>query len=631
MEVAHLATQELSVSPEPLLDVKEQVRQAVDIVELVGNVVQLRRQGRNYVGLCPWHDDSRPSLQVNPERQSFKCWVCDIGGDIFSFVMKMEGVEFPEALSMLADRAGISMVPRQKRSPSAQPDGQDAGDKRTLYQAMAWAEEQYHNCLMSSPEAELARKYLSERKIPSEIARKFRIGFSPNRWDWIIKQSENGPFSSKVLETIGLLGRRDEGRVYDRFKGRVLFSIRDSQGRPVGLGGRVLPELGATSPAKYVNSPETPIFSKSRLLYGLDTAREAIRKSRTVLVTEGYTDCIAAHQYGFENTVAVLGTALGDSHIQILKRFADQIVLVLDGDEAGKRRANEVLEMFVAQQVDLRILTLPENSDPCDFLQSQGSEAFAKLLENQTVDALTHAFIVETVGVDLQKDVHGATNALERLVSIVAKSPRPAGQDRFREEKVLNRLARDFRVPEEQVRSRLAELRRQSRNSRMLQPTVARHQRGADRSSAKIEPWQRELLEVLVQNSNLAPIAMKEFSPDQLNPGPGQIIFETICRLSTAGAEPTFERLMLEFDDAAMKSLLVELDESERIKRLDGPETLLQELIDSHKRLELEKRHPTEIAALRDEGLDRSQKTDQLRQLMEELRSHHGISDPTDG
>ena len=168
------------------------------------------------------------------------------------------------------------------------------------------------------------------------------------------------------------------GGLYDRFKGRVLFSIRDVQCRPVGLGGRVLPGL-SDSPAKYVNSPETPLFAKSHLLYGLDVAREAIRKSRTALVMEGYTDCIVAHQYGFTDAVAVLGTALGEAHVRILKRFADRIVLVLDGDEAGQRRANEVLELFVAQQVDLRILTLPDELDPCEFLQERGADAFRRL------------------------------------------------------------------------------------------------------------------------------------------------------------------------------------------------------------------------------------------------------------
>ena len=177
---------------------------------------------------------------------------------------------------------------------------------------------------------------------------------------------------------------------YDRFRGRVLFSIRDTQDRPVGIGGRILPESGLASPAKYINSPETPLFSKGKLLYGLDVAREAIRKSRTALVMEGYTDCIVAHQSGFDNAVAVLGTALGPSHVQILKRFADRIVLVLDGDRAGQKRAEEVLELFIAENVDLAILTLPDETDPCQFLLERGAGAFADLHRSLLYGASWH-------------------------------------------------------------------------------------------------------------------------------------------------------------------------------------------------------------------------------------------------
>ncbi len=466
-------------------DAKERVKQAIDIVDLVGSHIQLRRQGRNYVGLCPWHDDSRPSLQVNPERQSFKCWVCDIGGDVFSFVMKIDGVEFREALEMLAERAGITLEKPRRHLPfSGNTASELPGDsaeapavvpnqpsKRTLLQAAAWAEKQYHQCLLASPDAEPARKYLAERGISAESIERFRLGFCPLQRDWILRgvegevEPERTRRRAKLLAAVGILSRPAEGgSLYDRFRGRLLFSIHDAQGRPVGVGGRLLPEIDISSRAKYVNSPETPLFTKSKLLYGLDLARETLRKTRTALVMEGYTDVIVAHQHGFQNAVAVLGTALGESHVRILKAHADRIVLVLDGDEAGTRRANEVLELFVAQQADLRILTLPDGLDPCDFLQQRGAEAFSQLLETGAVDALDHAFAVKTRGVDLERDVHAASQALEELVAIVARAPRlrhdTTSENRFREEKILQRLAARFRVDERDVRSRLTALRR---------------------------------------------------------------------------------------------------------------------------------------------------------------------------
>ena len=233
----------------------------------------------------------------------------------------------------------------------------------------------------------------------------------------------------------------------------------------------MLPGVETFLPGKYVNSPETPLFRKSHLLYGLDLAKEAIHKSKskTALVMEGYTDVIIAHQFGFNNAVAVLGVALGETHIKILKRFVDRIILVLDGDEAGQKRANEVLELFVAQQVDLRILTLPDDLDPCDFLQQRGAEAFAELLATGTVDALDHAFRSATRGLDLERDIHGASQALERLIAILAKAPRlrpdTTSEDRLREEKFLQRFAALFRVSETEVRRRLTALRRRMQKS----------------------------------------------------------------------------------------------------------------------------------------------------------------------
>jgi DNA primase len=224
------------VSLVSLQDAKEQVRQAIDIVDLVGGYIALRRQGRGYVGLCPWHDDSRPSLQVNPERQSFKCWVCDIGGDIFSFVMKAENLEFREALEMLAERAGVALKPADR----PQASGENPYDRRNLLRCMAWAEEQFHQCLLRSADAEPARRYLADRAINDASIAGFRLGFSPNEWDWILKRGAAARWPAAVLERVGLVGKSDRG-FYDRFRGRLMFSIRDARSRPIAFGGRVLP------------------------------------------------------------------------------------------------------------------------------------------------------------------------------------------------------------------------------------------------------------------------------------------------------------------------------------------------------------------------------------------------------
>ena len=288
-----------------LQDAKEQVRQSIDIVDLTSSYMALRRQGRGYVAVCPWHDDTRPSLQINPERQSFKCWVCDIGGDIFSFLMRMEGVEFREALEMLADRAGIDLAP--KRAIAGQ--GSEF-ERRNLYAALAWAEQQFHDNLMNAPQADLARRYLAARGIQEETTKRFRLGFAPSSWDWLLSRSTQ--FSAAVLERVGLVAKRQNGSGhYDRFRGRLMFSIRDTRSRPIAFGGRVIPGLEAEDPnhqeAKYINSPETPLFNKSSELYALDVAKDSINKQQGIVVMEGYTDVLMAHQHGITNAVGRVG------------------------------------------------------------------------------------------------------------------------------------------------------------------------------------------------------------------------------------------------------------------------------------------------------------------------------------
>ena len=244
--------------PMPRDDVKERVREALDIVDVAGSYISLRRQGKVMTGLCPWHEDSRPSLQINPDRQTYRCWVCDVGGDVFSFVMRMEKVEFREALEQLADRAGISL-PRGR-------GGLPVDDKAALRAMMAWATERFRDCLRAAPEAAPARDYLRGRGVSADTIERFDLGFAPPAWDWLLRQAAAAGMSRDALVKAGLaIERDDRSGHYDRFRGRVIFPIRDPQGRCVAFGGRVLPGDRPDS-AKYINSPETPLFSKSAIV-----------------------------------------------------------------------------------------------------------------------------------------------------------------------------------------------------------------------------------------------------------------------------------------------------------------------------------------------------------------------------
>jgi len=631
-------------------DDKERVRQAIDIVDLVGSYLQLRREGRGYKAICPWHDDTRPSLQVNPDRQSFKCWVCDIGGDIFSFIMKMENIDFGEALTMLADRANITLTPRQGRhggeaggqvSAPGSPD-----DKRTLYQATAWAEQQFENCLLSAPEGESARRYLDNRGVNDESIRRYHLGFSLDRWDWLIKQALKSGFSPAVLEKVGLLIRRDGGGGhYDRFRGRVIFSIRDVQGRPVAIGGRVLPVNASANPAKYINSPETPLFSKSSMLYGLDLARDAITKTKTAVVMEGYTDCIIARQYGFENVLAVLGTALGERHIRLLRRFADRIVLVLDGDEAGQKRTGEVLSLFVAEQVDLRIVTLPDDLDPCDYLLKHGADEFRKQLDSP-VDALEHAFRMATRGLDIAGMPHQAQVALDGLLQTIAKAPRlregTTSETRIRQWAMMARLARMFGINEDVLRGRLTELRdkrtavgnglRAVPGGATARPRNATE--GVPYSVAALEPlntWDRELLEILLLEPEAVTAVAEVVRPEQLSGEASRRIFSACCRLAAAGVTPDFHRLLLEFDEPQYKNLLVELDEQGHAKRSLDAAARLHELLEAFRHRDEDRQSRDQARAVEEKRLPADEELAVLQQMIDQKRNRQGISAPTDG
>ncbi len=714
-------------------DQREQIRDAIDIVDLVERYVPLRRQGANFVGRCPWHDDSRPSLQVNAQRQTFKCWVCDIGGDVFSFIMKIENVDFKEAMRILADVAGIELVkrpsktfPRQERrraisGPAPLVDAPTDSsstptrfqpveiDKSALYRAMEWLARKYREAFLNEPEAEAAREYVRSRGITDASGENFMIGYAPLDYDSTLRWIRFDRNRVRILEAAGVLAYREDydeqGRVlprptfeqtpeigdaerrryYDRFRGRLIFPIRDVQDRVVAFGGRLLPNTTLKSPAKYVNSPETPIFTKSKMVYGLDRARNAIRKTKVALIMEGYTDCIVASQFGFENTIAVLGTALGAEHVRVLKRFADKMILLLDGDEPGQKRAREVLRFFVEQGVDMSVLTLPEDDDPCEFLLEKGAEEFERLLKNGTVDALDHAFQTSTAGIDLDSDVVESAKALDSLLDVVALFPeesRSASDPaRIRVIKTIQRLAVRFRVSEREIRRQLAEKRargrrydarsEESRERRpddygadvagepfdsvdaeeaqiierrrdWIYPAPCSGEETDEELRERFEPFERsamtdprfapsalerEYLEIVIANPRLFPRLVANI-PNELFRSPAARQLDLVARdFFEQGLDPTFDRLILRYEDDAMKSFLIELDEGARSKglskTLSSPEStdaLLQDVFSAFERARLEREEPVLISALRETDQDPEAKLKALLEIRETAR-----------
>jgi DNA primase len=343
----------------------------VDIVQLIGQSVALKRRGGRFVGLCPFHAERTPSFSVNPGKQVFYCFGCKASGTAIDFVMRRDRVEFLDALRTLADWAGVEL-PRSGRSR------EQTSQRQAVLDANSAAAAFYTKRLSHPTDGAPARAYLQQRQISEESATRFGIGVAPDAWDGLLT-ALSPKYPASLLNESGLVKARERGPgYYDTFRNRLMFPIRDDAGRVIALGGRVLP--GSDDPAKYLNSPETPIFSKSKCVFGLDLARQRIVETRSVTVVEGYTDVVMAHQFGVTNVVSVLGTALTEQHVSILRRFADRIVLLFDADAAGDNAVNRAVELFLTQPVDIAIASMPKDTDPDEFLLAQGAEAFEKLL-----------------------------------------------------------------------------------------------------------------------------------------------------------------------------------------------------------------------------------------------------------
>jgi DNA primase len=633
------------------LDLKERVRSAVDIVDVIGSQMELRRQGANFVARCPWHDDRRPSLMVNQARQTWKCWVCDIGGDIFSYVMRRDGVAFPEALKLLAEQAGIPIEGLGNSRPVA-PGSVD--DKATLMAAMRWAVDQYAACLQTSSLAAKARDYIDSRGISADSREKFRIGYAPDSWDWLLDRGQSAGFSGEILHACGLAVPRKSGSgYYDMFRDRVMFPIFDLQGRPVSLGGRVLPG-GEDKGGKYINGPETRLFSKSRQLYGLNFARDTIVRQGHVMVMEGYTDVIAAVQAGIEPVVAVLGTALGQKHIDVLKRFAETVVLVLDGDAAGQRRADEVLELFVGAEVDLRVLTLPESQDPADFINQSGADAFLALVE-RAPDAIDHKLQNLIAGVDLTHDTHRSSKAIETMLQILAKSPAAPGDLKLQQ--TLIRLARTFMMPQQHLEKRLADLRRRNRQAtrhsgtdgdRFESEFDSRYASDqfedsefdptsgfAGAASDLITDLDRELFETLIEAPHLVGEAVEIIDPRWLSSASARELLRAYQSLELHGLSFEVNDCMLTIENEALKNQLVALDERALAKSASAVqpvqqrfESIVNRYRERPQRIEVEQR-----LVMMDQGtIPEDEALAMLDELFAAQRLKHGLVelDPTD-
>jgi len=468
------------------------VQQANDIVDVVAEHVSLKRKGREMVGLCPFHEDHRPSMSVSPSKQIFKCFACGAGGDVLKFVQMRENLTFPQAVERLAERAGIQLESRRSTAPQRRDPVSDV-DPNLLARVNAWATKFFQQCLNDPERGEVARDYLASRRISAESIARWNLGVAPNAVDALAKAA--GPkIPLRLLQQGGLVA----GPGQDKFVHRLMFPITDATGRFIGFGGRTLSDAGA----KYINSPTTPLFDKSNTLYGLEQARHQIVATGTAVVVEGYTDVIMAHQFGCTNVVATLGTSFTTGHGRTLRRYAKRVVLVYDSDVAGVEAANRALEVCLSQRLDIKLGFVPEGKDPCDFLLVAGKEAFERIVEGAT-DVLLFKWDRLRAAFEGDDSLASRRTALNEFLQAVATGLAANNIPVLESGLIVNKLSKIIGLTPREINADLS--RRMGRVSKTMKSD------GDRRDGAEPLDWgrglhaaaQREVLEVLLNEPAL--------------------------------------------------------------------------------------------------------------------------------
>lgn len=401
----------------------EALREQVNIVDVISDYVQLKKAGRLFKGLCPFHDEKTPSFMVDPAKQLYHCFGCGEGGNVFTFLKKKEGLDFREAAERLASRAGFTL----HYEGVSREAGEAESRRGRLYRINQWAADTYHEILMSHETGKPALAYLASRGIDREAAEAFRLGYAPNRWDHLYRQATRKGFAAADFMAVGL-GLKGERGIYDRFRGRLIFPIRDLQDRVIAFGGRVIEE-GEQGQPKYLNSPETPLYIKSRNLYALDIARREIVRAGFAILVEGYTDVIGLWQAGVRNVAATLGTALGEEHLKLLSRLTERVILAFDADAAGISASERGLEFFGDFELDVRVTALEEGMDPADFVAKMGAEVFLKRVEESV--PLVDFCVSKVLSQHDPSDTNSRLRGVRKAVNLVGGLGREIDHQRY--------------------------------------------------------------------------------------------------------------------------------------------------------------------------------------------------------
>ncbi len=523
--------------PDTVLD---EVRSAVNIVSLVSEYVALKKRGRNHVARCPFHNEKTPSFNVSEEKQIFMCFGCGLGGDVFRFVMQIEHLSFVEAVQFLAGRYGISLP-----SPAAPTHSVPSSSTDLLRKAMAETVSAYHRLLLDSPEGKPALKYLRERGVKDETIERFHLGFSPAAGDTLIQLMKQKGITLQVLEECGLVKKSEDGnRFYDGFRGRIMFPITDVQGRTVAFGARAMGD----KPPKYLNSPETKLYNKSRNLYGLSFSKEAIKARDRAILVEGYMDFIIPFQHGVENVVASLGTSLTPQQVELLGRFTREVVVSYDPDSAGLAATQRSLDLFLEGDFRVKVLRLPAGQDPDVFVRTAGPDEYRDRAQKSVpyLDFVLEAAIQNQGALD---DPKKKVQVMNVVLPYLAKLPSAIERSDY-----VFQFARKLGIEDQQL---LAETRRaaQQKRARLAEESVA--------SAVSMKFAEKRLLQLLLGNADLQQEVLPLCSKQDFEGLAAERIFSKLLDGFGKNQLGTYEVFHRQFAGEAEQALLAQLEMEE--------------------------------------------------------------------
>ncbi len=492
----------------------DRVKQQADIVRVVGEYVRLKKNGQNFTGLCPFHSEKTPSFAVHPVKQIYHCFGCGAGGDVFKFVMEMDKCDFMEAVRAVADKCGIAIPQARDRSPEERREQQQ---RTALVELHREAAAFFARQLESTPEGKAARGYLADRALDAEAIARFGLGYAPSGGDALLRHLK-AKYPEKLIELAGLASRDANGRAYDRFRRRIIFPIANEAGKVVAFGGRA---LGDDLP-KYLNSPETPIYIKSTVLYHLDRAKESIRQADAAILVEGYMDTIAVARAGIGNVVASCGTSLTETQVKLLRRFTRRIMVNYDPDTAGQTATERSLSLLLQQDCDVRVLALPGGKDPDAFIRGEGAAAYRKLLEGAP------AYLDYLIGRAQQMGVANAEQklrAMNFLMPFVQRLPSALLRSEW-----ASRIAQQLRVDEPVLREALRRAAAERRSEVKTQPALA---------GRAAKPAERRLVQMLMEPNDFRERLSEEIRAHELHVGlETEKILGVLIEACAAGATP---------------------------------------------------------------------------------------------